>query len=69
MTGDTPIGDTMAVALGAAVIDVWGELPRPVQELLFERAVANGQGDALRQELARFLHERHWRTAEHAGNH
>jgi hypothetical protein len=55
----------MAKVLGAAVIDAWAELPREVQEMLFERAVANGHGDALRHDLALFLHERHPRTAEH----
>jgi len=57
--------DTMAGVLGAAVIDAWAELPREIQEMLFERAVANGHGDALRHDLALFLHERHPRTAEH----
>ena len=62
---ETMASEAMAGVLGAAVIDVWAELPREIQETLFERAVANGQGDALRHDLARFLHERHPRTAEH----
>jgi hypothetical protein len=63
--------ETMASVLGAAVIDAWGELPREIQETLFERAVANGRrgDDALRHDLALFLHERHPRTAEHTGEH
>jgi hypothetical protein len=61
----TMTSEAMAGVLGAAVIDAWADLPREVQEVLFERAVANGHGDALRHDLARFLHERHPRTAEH----
>jgi hypothetical protein len=56
---ETMTGETMAGVLGAAVIEAWGDLPREIQETLFERAVANGHGDTLRHGLARFLHERH----------
>jgi hypothetical protein len=65
MGNATTSDDAMAKVLGAAVIDAWAELPREIQEMLFERAVANGHGDALRHDLALFLHERHPRTAEH----
>ena len=58
-------GERLAGALGAAVIDAWGELPQEIQQSLFERAVANGHGDGLREELAKFLHDRHPRTADH----
>lgn len=46
--------------LGRAAMDVWGDMPRDIQEALFETAV-KGQ-DAEREELARVLHERHPRT-------
>jgi hypothetical protein len=53
--------------LGEAVVEAWGELPRAIQERLFERAVALGhrteRDEALREQLARFLHEHHQRTA------
>jgi len=55
--------------LGEAVVEAWAELPREIQERLFERAVALGhhgeRDEALRQQLARFLHERNPRTAHH----
>ncbi len=54
-------------ALGAAVIAIWAELPVPVQEKLFEHAVVAGhhseRDESVREELARFLHEHHSRTA------
>lgn len=54
-------------ALGAAVIALWAELPVPIQEKLFEHAVVVGHNterdESLRQELARFLHDHHARTA------
>ena len=53
--------------LGEAVVEAWGELPREIQERLFERAVVLGhrteRDEALREQLARFLHEHHLRTA------
>jgi len=55
-----------APLLGRAAIHVWAELPREVQERLFEHAVVIGhKGEAdesLREQLAKFLHERHKRT-------
>ena len=54
-------------ALGTAVAHVWAELPEPVQEKLFAHAVTAGGGskqdDSLREELARYLHDHHPRTA------
>ena len=41
-------------------MDVWGDMPRDIQEALFETAM-KGQ-DAEREELARLLHDRHPRT-------
>jgi hypothetical protein len=55
-----------ALALGQAVIGVWGALPRDVQESIFEAAVRAGHHDerdeSLREQLAAFLHDRHPRT-------
>lgn len=52
-----------SLALGEAVIGAWGSLPRDIQELLFEKAVLAGhqseRDEALREQLAAFLHERH----------
>lgn len=50
-----------AVVIGKAALRVWAELPRDVQERLFEDAV--GGEESLRQELAVFLHDHHPRTA------
>jgi hypothetical protein len=53
-------------ALGQAVTHVWAELPQPIQEKLFEHAVVAGhrseRDESLREQLARFLHDRHART-------
>lgn len=60
------MNENAAKALGAAVIGVWGSLPRDVQEALFEAAVIAGPMDdeeAFREQLAHFLHNRHPRTA------
>ena len=55
-----------ALALGQAVIHSWALLPREVQHLLFENAVIAGHHDerdeALREQLAGFLHDSHPRT-------
>jgi hypothetical protein len=52
--------------MGAAVIALWGELPQPVQEQLFECAVVLGhqreRDEMLREQLAKFLHDHHERT-------
>jgi hypothetical protein len=54
-------------ALGSAVVELWAELPRPIQERLFEHAVFAGhhleRDESLRQELARYLHDQNPRTA------
>jgi hypothetical protein len=56
-------------ALGLAALDLWGELPMPIQQSLFERAVVRGhkteRDENLREQLAQFLHEHHERTAKH----
>jgi hypothetical protein len=54
------------LVLGAATADLWSELPQDIQHTLFERAIALGhQGErdeSLREQLAKFLHDRHART-------
>jgi hypothetical protein len=52
--------ERFANLLGRAVMDVWGDMPRDIQEALFETAM-KGQS-AEREELARLLHDRHPRT-------
>lgn len=47
--------------LGRAAMELWSELPRGVQEKLFEAAVPSDAD--LRNRLAIFLHEHHPRTA------
>ena len=60
--------DRFARVLGWAVIDLWADLPHGIQEHLFERAVILGhqgeQDEMLREQLAKFLHDRHKRTVE-----
>jgi hypothetical protein len=58
------------LVLGAATADLWSALPQDLQHALFERAVLLGhQGErdeSLREQLAKFLHDHHARTAERA---
>ena len=57
--------------LGEAVIDVWADLPQDVQQKLFEHAVSagrSGDGEHLRERLAKFLHDHHERTAAPASS-
>jgi len=55
------------LVLGAAAADLWSELPQELQQQLFERAVVLGhqgeQDESLREQLAKFLHDHHERTA------
>ena len=46
-----------ASLLGEAAIVVWGDMPRDIQEALFETAMRDRS--ELRHDLARLLHERH----------
>jgi hypothetical protein len=46
--------------LGRAAMDVWGDMPREIQEALFETAMKGRSAD--REALARLLHDRHPRT-------
>jgi len=54
------------LALGAAALDLWSDLPQELQESLFERAVVFGhkseRDESLREQLAKFLHDHHART-------
>jgi hypothetical protein len=56
--------ERFANLLGQAAIDVWGDMPRDVQEALFETAMKGRESD--REALARLLHEHHPRTAHPA---
>jgi len=47
--------------VGGGVLRLWPDLPREVQERLFEEAV--GDDEALRHALALYLHDHHPRTA------
>ena len=47
--------------LGHAALKLWPDLPRDVQEILFETAVPTDP--TIRNRLAVFLHDRHPRTA------
>jgi hypothetical protein len=47
--------------VGQAALRLWSDLPRDIQERLFEEAVA--AADALRHEVALYLHDHHPRTA------
>lgn len=52
--------DHFARLLGRAALDVWGDMPRDIQEALFETAMKERDGE--REDLARLLHARHPRT-------
>ena len=58
--------DRFSRIMGSATIALWGDLPQPIQEQLFERAVLLGhrgeRDEMLREQLAKFLHDRHRRT-------
>lgn len=51
--------------LGRAVLDVWGDMPRDLQEAIFETATRDAPDR--RAELAKLLHERHPRTEHPPG--
>ena len=54
------VDDKLALSLGRAAVEVWGDMPRDIQEALFETAM-RGQEEQ-RLPFARILHERHPRT-------
>jgi hypothetical protein len=47
--------------IGGSVLRLWPDLPREIQERLFEEAV--GSDEVLRHGLALYLHDHHPRTA------
>jgi hypothetical protein len=47
--------------VGGGALRLWPDLPREIQERLFEAAV--GDDEALRHALALYLHDHHPRTA------
>jgi hypothetical protein len=47
--------------IGHAALELWPDLPREVQERLFEHAATSDE--SLRHALAIYLHDRHPRTA------
>jgi hypothetical protein len=58
MSGNTV---RFAQVLGHSALRLWAELPRDVQERLFEDAA--GADETLRHQLALYLHAHHPRTA------
>jgi hypothetical protein len=63
MAGESEMSDRVehfAKLLGGAAMDVWGDMPRDIQEALFESAMRDKIPE--REELARLLHARHPRT-------
>ena len=64
---DSPPNDQLTRALGEAVIRIWSNLPQAVQDHLFKEAVAT-RGEAIRSQLAVFLHHKHSRTADPWGD-
>jgi hypothetical protein len=54
----------LATMIGTAAFEMWPDLPREIQEVLFETAV-RGRDD-VRQALAIYLHDHHPRTAHPA---
>jgi hypothetical protein len=52
--------DRLTGLLGRAAMEVWGDMPRDVQEALFETATKGREAE--REQLARLLHDRHPRT-------
>ena len=63
----TIITEQLTRALGEAVIRIWSNLPQDIQDLVFKEAVAS-QGEAIKSQLAVFLHDKHSRTADPLGN-
>ena len=50
----------LVTALGEAVVRIWGQLPPEIQHRLFEEAASHAE--AIRPQLAIYLHEKHPRT-------
>jgi hypothetical protein len=58
-----PTQTDLSRALANAVERSWSRLPQSIQHRLFEAAVA-AQGEAMRHDLAVYLHHRHPRTCD-----
>ena len=65
---DQSIETRFTLLLGTAAVHIWAELPAPIQEKLFEHAVVIGhrseRDESVREQLARYLHDRHLRTQQ-----
>ena len=61
MEGTNEADELLFHALGEAIGRIWSTLPPAVQQQIFEEAVMS-QGEAMRQKLAVFLHDKHSRT-------
>jgi hypothetical protein len=57
----TNLKDEFALLIGRAALEEWPDMPRDVQERLFERAVPGNH--LTRYGLAVYLHDHHPRTA------
>jgi hypothetical protein len=57
--------EKLSRALGQAVARCWSNLPQEIQHDLFEAAVT-AEGEAIRQHLAVYLHDKHERTVDMA---
>jgi hypothetical protein len=55
--------DRLCRALGYGVAQCWSTLPQEIQHALFEAAVMS-EGEAIRQQLAVYLHGKHERTSD-----
>jgi hypothetical protein len=64
---DSITKEQLTHALGDAVIRIWNDLPKEVQDRLFKEAVA-AHGESIRSQLAVFLHDKHSRTADPFGD-
>jgi hypothetical protein len=64
ITGVT--AEQLTRALGEAVVQTWSNLPKEVQNCLFQAAVTF-QGESIRPQLAVFLHDKRPRTSDPLG--
>jgi hypothetical protein len=55
--------DRIARALGQGLAQCWSRLPQDIQHDVFEAAVTL-EGEAIRQQLAIYLHDKHTRTTD-----
>jgi dsDNA-binding SOS-regulon protein len=60
------VDDRLFLALGRAASTLWSDLPQEFQQRLFElfEEAVMFQGEAFRQPLAIYLHDRHERTTD-----